>query len=860
MIFVILTIAPLGVTWMDLSLPSDPNPTIMHITHRYMKALRNILTTGFIGILSISAANGAAQEKKRAEAIRTSGEIQVDGKLDEASWQAAFPGTDFIVYNPQNGEPSSYRTEVRILYDDDALYIGAFMFDSNPDSIFTELGQRDEGDINADHFWVEISPFNDGLNGDMFKVSASNVQIDNKMTTTEDWGHNSDTWDAVWQSRTRVNDEGWVAELKIPYSALRFPRSDTQLWGINFWREVRRTRETSSWNFVTKEFGSTIAHLGELAGIRNIKPPLRLSLVPYVSGYLEKVTGETGLGTSYNGGLDLKVGLTESFTLDATLIPDFGQVQSDDNVLNLSPYEVKYNEKRPFFMEGTELFNKGDIFYSRRIGGTPHLMKQVYDMVDENETVTRNPAEVSLINATKISGRTGSGLGIGVFNAVTSSTWAEAENTLTGETRRIMTEPLTNYNMLVLDQTLKNDSYISAMNTSVIRAGEKDENFYTANVSAFDALVKTADRLWSASAGAALSQKYYTSAPTALGHYLGFNAGKTGGKFRTDYNFMLMSDTYDPNDMGYLRNNNEISHSVDFGYNTYEPMGNIMSTRTSVDISYNQLFRPRAFTGAGIELDGMLLLMNFWSFSLNLEFTPWGENDYFEPRTRDMSMYYHRPPAFQASFRGDTDKSKRLYVEANAEYMKAWSDYGQYGYAWSLQPEFKASRRFSFDYSLSVENMFNDIGFVPGNPGEGITFGKRDVTTITNTISGAFIFSANSYLTLRGRHYWSTADYDGDYFTLQQDGSLRDRVYSTPLNNSDVNTNFLNIDVVYTWRFAPGSELSLVWKNSIWSEGDVIIRSGLDNFTDLLSMPQTNSLSLKILYYLDYQNFRKLFR
>jgi hypothetical protein len=167
------------------------------------------------------------------------------------------------------------------------------MYDSIPDSIFAELGQRDEGDINADHFWVEISPFNDGLNGEMFKVSASNVQIDNKMTTAESWGHN-DTWDAVWHSRTRISEEGWIAELKIPYSALRFPRSASQLWGINFWREVRRVRETSSWNFVTKEFGASIAHMGELAGIRDVKPPLRLSLVPYVSGYLEHVSGEPG--------------------------------------------------------------------------------------------------------------------------------------------------------------------------------------------------------------------------------------------------------------------------------------------------------------------------------------------------------------------------------------------------------------------------------------------------------------------------------------------------------------------------------------------------------------------------------------
>ncbi len=818
-----------------------------------------LLSVLLCAIFKTSVAYGVTQEKKRAEARRTSHAITIDGRLDEPAWQAAAPATDFIIYNPRNGLPSAYHTEVRVLFDDDALYIGAVMFDSAPDSIFTHLGQRDDNGINADHFWIEISPFNDGLNGEMFKVTASNVQIDNKMATMESFMFN-DTWDAVWESQTMITDEGWIAEIKIPYSALRFPRSESQLWGINFWREVRRVRETSSWNFVTKEFGSSIAHLGELSGIREVKPPLRLSLVPYVSGYLEHQSGGGGTGTSYNGGLDLKLGLSESFTLDATLIPDFGQVQSDDHVLNLSPYEVQYNEKRPFFMEGTELFERGNIFYSRRIGGTPRLAHMAHTMAGENEVVTRNPIEVSLLNATKISGRTRGGLGIGIFNALTNNTWATVENPVTGERREIMTEPLTNYNMVVLDQTLKNDSYVSIMNTSVIRAGKRDEYFYTANVSGFETLIKSANRRWSASAGAVLSQKYYSDDPTALGHSLNLMAGKTGGKFRTGYSLSVMSDTYDPTDMGYLRRNNEIEHHLNFSYNTFEPMGNIMSTSSTIDFSYMQLFNPRAFTGAGIMFNHMMMLMNYWTFFVNMELNPWGEDDYFEPRTLDMSMFYHRPPSMMAGVRGDTDRSRRLYLDWNLFISRSWSDYNQYGFMWSVGPEIKIGRRFSLKYSVGAEKMRNDIGFVYESPTEGITFGKRDVTTITNTLSGAFIFTANSYLTLRGRHYWSRADYDGDYYILQDDGSLFDRPYSTIVENSDVNTNFFNVDMVYTWRFAPGSELSLVWKNSVTAFGSVIINNGIENFREMFSMPQTNSISLKVLYYLDYQNFRKLFR
>lgn len=791
---------------------------------------------------------------RKLDAVRTDQRIRADGLLDEEAWQLSNVAGDFVMFNPYNGIASKYKTEVRILYDDEALYIGAMMFDDSPDSIYSELGARDDDNINSDNFYVEISPFNDGLNGEVFKVTASGVQIDNKLSTGDSW-HMEDTWDAVWESRTAIIENGWSAEIRIPYSALRFSKAATQMWGINFWREVRRDRETSSWSFVTKEYGSTITHLGELGGLRDITPPLRLSLVPYVSGYLEKMSDDPGVSTSYNGGLDLKLGLSESFTLDATLIPDFGQVQSDDQVLNLTPYEVKYNENRPFFMEGTELFQRGNIFYSRRIGGVPHLAGDVYDQLDENEYVSENPAEVGLINATKISGRTKRGLGIGFFNALTNNVYAEVKDTVTGETRRVLTEPLTNYNMIVFDQNLKNNSYVSLANTNVIRNAEKDENFYTANVTSFETLVKTKDQLYSVAATANLSQKYYKDS-TDLGHAVAFNIGKTGGVFRTDYNLSLMSDTYDPNDMGYIRRNNELEHSLDFSYNVYEPKGNLMQQRYSLDLSYDQLYKPRAFTSSAIELGSMIVFMNYWSLSIDALVTPWGENDYYEPRTDDMTRYYFRSPGLMVGARADTDRSKKLYAELNLGYGINSSEYDQRLYEFSAEASYRIGRKFSIDYSFDMERAINDIGYVGYGIGEEIFFGKRGVSTIEHTLSGAFIFSPDAYLSLRGRYYSSKADYDGDYFLLEDDGSLDPSAYS---GASDLNTNFLNIDMGYTWRFAPGSELSVVWKNAIRSISYYITENAGENFRNMLDEPQSNSISLKILYYLDYQNFKKIF-
>jgi hypothetical protein len=252
----------------------------------------------------------------------------------------------------------------------------------------------------------------------------------------------------------------------------------------------------------------------------------------------------------------------------------------------------------------------------------------------------------------------------------------------------------------------------------------------------------------------------------------------------------------------------------------------------------------------------MIVFMNYWSLSLEVMTSPWGENDYFEPRTDDMSKYYRRPPGFLIGFRGDTDRSKKLYAELRLGYGDNSSEYDQQYYDLSVETQYKFSRKFSAEYSFAIERAVNDIGYVGNGTGEEIFFGKRGVSTIEHTLSGAFIFTANSYLSLRGRYYWSKADYDGDYFLLLDDGTLEPSDYE---GVSDLNTNFLNIDMVYTWRFAPGSELSVVWKNAIRSFSDYIIENPGDNFRYMLDAPQSNSISLKILYYLDYQNFRKLF-
>ncbi len=640
--------------------------------------------------------------------------------------------------------------------------------------------------------------------------------------------------------------------MKIPYSALRFPKTPVQTWGINFFREIRRYREISSWNYVDREVGTTINHTGELIGLSDLVPPVRLSLTPYVSGYAEKYD-MMKLAYSYSGGLDLKYGINESFTLDATLVPDFGQVQSDDQVLNLSPYEVKYNEKRPFFMEGTELFSRGDIFYSRRIGAKPRMYYDAEDSVEEDEEMIFNPCESALINASKLSGRTRGGLGIGVFNAMTKPMYAEIKNTETGEIREFKTEPFTNYNMLVLDQSLKNNSYFSIENTNVWRNAPKDENYYTANVSATDFKFQDNSRKYSIAGKFAVSQKYYDDLPSVFGHSFQFNGGKTGGTFRFDYRLEGISDTYDPNDMGYLRRNNEFQNGASVSYNTYKPFWKIYTTRNSLSFNYNQLYEPRVFTGFLISANSFTTFSNNYSFNVRAEFSPAGEDDYYEPRVD--GRYYHSPEDVDLNISVDTDKSKKYYVNFRTSINKKWSEYDQRGFSLNFGQEVNISTRSTLGLGLDYSLKKNDIGYVDYREvTEEIVFGKRDNTTFTTTIQSDFIFTADSYLTFRLRHYWSRADYDGTYYNLTEDGRLIPGTYG---GNPDYNYNAFNIDMVYTWRFAPGSELTLVWKNAIYSGDSTIIYDFMENMKYMLDSPMINSLSFKLLYYLDYQNLKK---
>ncbi len=790
----------------------------------------------------------AQNSQKELTALSITTEVNIDGLMDEAVWGRADTATGFHQWQPYNDRPGTFPTYVYVLYDNEAIYIGAEMFDPYPDSILTQLGIRDAGNrINADHFWIDINPFNDGVNGFSFMVSASGVQTDINRSTSGGGGENGINWDAAWWSDVAIHDQGWSVEMKIPYSALRFPGVEKPVWGINFFREIKRYQETSTWTFIKRGVGSPLNYLGNLTGIRGIKPPLRLSFFPYLSTYLEKEVNQENRNTSFNGGMDLKWGINEAFTMDMTLVPDFGQVQSDEKVLNLSPFEVRYDERRQFFTEGMELFQRANLFYSRRIGSTPKRHNEVFEIMEDTEVLVENPLETRMINATKVSGRTFKGLGIGVLNAITLSSHAVCRDTTSDIRREILTQPLTNYNLLVLDHSLPNNSYIGLINTNVLM-----DQQYMANVTGTEFNFNDKTNRYGIRGEAALSQLYYDDQDNIFGYKYDIRAGKLGGKIQYSLSREEVSDQYDQNDLGYLRRNNEIENQASFEYNIFDPFGPFLDFSTGLSYEHNQLYNPRVFTGSRIDMDARSTFVNRYEMFMRLEYKPVGTKDYFEPRVE--GRYYQIDPSYEFFGRLESDPRKKLAVGGDFRIEKFLGLFGQTRYGFEITPRLRLNDRFDISAGTEHFTRINDIGYVMDISEDSIFFGKRHSPTIVNTLESNYVFSRNISLSFNLRHYWARVDYDGEYYFLNQDGTLA--AIEQDLGVADINYNAFTIDMIFKWNFAPASWITVMWKNIVDSEGSLLINNYFDNVDQLFRNNQMNSFSVKVLYFLDYQFLR----
>lgn len=787
-------------------------------------------------------------QKKILQTKFTSEKIEIDGKLDEAIWQSVPIATDFIMFDPDNGKkiPENKKTEIRVLYDNDAIYIGAVMYDENPEKILKEITQRDSFGT-SDLFGVFINGFNDGQQDFQFFVNAADGQADCITTDTngEDY-----SWDAVWKSKAVITDKGWVVEMRIPYAALRFSGENKQTWGLNFFREIKRDRQKYTWNFIDSKLGTFTQQTGILEGIENIKPPTRLFLLPYSSFYVNANNRQKTNGT-LKGGLDIKYGINGAFTLDMILVPDFGQTKYDDQILNLGPFEQQFNENRPFFTEGTDLFSKGNLVYSRRIGGIPTN----YPETESNEEIIDNPANINLINALKISGRTKNGLGIGILNAVTEKTAAIIRNNDTQQVRKEIVEPLANYSVLVLDQRFRKNSSISFVNTNVTRNG----NFRDGNVSALVWDLNTKKNTYSLSGD--FKYSYINAIDDKKGINSQLNFSETSGKFRYGIGADITTKDFDNNDLGINFETNYYSIYGNTSYRILNPSKYFNSFNARLN-AYSQFQKETGKIQTGninFQINSNTKKNNY--FGMGIDANPIETYDYYESRTADR--YVIIPAKISGFIYISSNYNKSFAFDFNPSYA-VYNETGRNSYGFSVGPRYRFNDKLSMNYNFNFFRQNNNKGFIDSIDDDlndatpnSIIFANRNVITYSNSFSGKYSLNSQMTFNISLRHYWSFAE-NSNVLSLEQNGTLTDYTgYTTNKNSSFYSWN---TDLSYSWWFAPGSQLSILYRNNAGAFERNINKDFRNNVTNLLTNDALNHVfSISVRYFIDYNQVKNKF-
>lgn len=831
--------------------------------------------------------------RKSFDAERSSTKFKIDGVLDEGDWCTEPAIVNFIQRRPSPGEPSSKETEVWLRYDDEAVYVAAKVYEKRED-LFNLLTNRDELG-NADYFGVIIDPYNAGLNGVGLFVTSAGVQRDVLYAGGGGGFRNrgDDNWNAVWISDTKIHEDHWTVEMKIPYAVLRFKSSDVQEWGINFERSSRVVNETSYWNGIDPNVQGFLNQAGVINNIKDVKSPTRLFFYPYMSTVLTRSTEEGWVTPQLNGGMDVKYGINDAFTLDMTLIPDFSGVRSDNQVLNLSPFEVRFDEQRQFFTEGVQLFNKAGLFYSRRIGESS---ASISNIVGDDESITNSPAAAQLINASKITGRTNSGLGIGFFNAVTDRTFATVENDETGETHEVEVDPLTNFNVLVLDQNLRNNSSITLTNTNVLRnnndaieqGGNRDiftggetytrgRNVDDANVTAFNFNLNDKNLMWRLRGSAGYSQlwSYLESDSDTDPTYKRINTtgfqwelalNKVSGKWRYGISRAVDSDTYNFNELGFQRRPNSIETRFNLEYQQFRPKGWFNNYRIRFNTQYNELYNPNQFQSYNMNLNVGGQFKNFWFVFADFGISPRTSNNFFE--SRNAGYVFRQPARHNYSVNLFTDGRKPFRLEARMRFADR-PEWNQRDRNFEIQGRIRIGERLEIEHEVNFNNRTNERGYArtlrdDDDNLDAVIFGTRNVRNLTNTLNSSYIFTNRMGITLRVRHYWSRVRYQ-KFWELNTERELVDTDYTgideeTFEKINDRNFNTFNIDMEYNWQISPGSEIRAIWKRAIVLDNKMTEIDFFTNFNDTFGAPNLDTITLRFVYFIDYLRIRNLFR
>ena len=866
-----------------------------------------LFTTLLLGATLLPAQNDANDNVElRLNAYRLTpavGAPALDGLLDDAVWAAADSIGSFTQKEPDEGRPSRFPTTVRLAFDHDAVYVAIRAYDPEPDRVVAQLTRRDE-DSSSDWVMVGFDSRHDQRTAYAFAINPAGVKRDFIVADGQD---DDASWDAVWEGAARRDAQGWTAEFKIPLSALRFAPDGDGVWGFQVARVVQRVNEVSYWAPMRKDDSRAVARFGELHGMRGLPSPRRLELLPYTVSGITRAPGRGGdpyfSRNDFRGavGLDLKYGVTSDLTLDATVNPDFGQVEADPSEVNLSAYESFFSEKRPFFTEGADIFRFGigigdgdggneSLFYSRRIGRTPH--HDLRGSVEDDTTFVDQPREATILGAAKLSGRVGAGWSLGALGAVTSEERGRVAR-LGGNRWDEVVEPMTGFTVLRARRDLNGGStQFGAVGTGVFRQlCETGMEWLpsSALVAGVDASHRWASDAWlvrgavigshvRGSTDAILdlqqsSARYFqrpdaghvgvdSQATSLSGWAARYELSKVKGSWQGGILGSVRSPGFEVNDLGYMREADQILNVGYLVYNRFRP-GKVFRRW---DVATN-VWDARTFGGEGqdqaFNLNGSAQFLSYWGFWGGLERHLGG----LSTDALRGGPAIRRPASTNMWGGFYTDSRKKVSGEVSLSGFRQ-DGTGSWRYSTSVYLSWRASPSSRFTVAPFYTRNHNTWQFVDAPAdAEGArhyVFGALEQRTLGLSARFNQTFSPTLSLQVYAQPFVSDGAYDrfrevtaqraGDFedrFTaLDEDGEGRTFSFGDP----DFNYRALNLNAVLRWEYRLGSTLYVAWSHA--REGADDDPTGRfrprDDFAALGELPSTNVLLVKMNWWVNF--------
>lgn len=811
----------------------------------------SIMRLAFLIAVLFTLANQliAGSDGKSISARRTDTAPKIDGILDDDAWKVAPVARDFVQFDPVEGAPPSDLTEVRILYDDGELYFGVFCYDAHPESLITQLTRRDRT-TQADRFSVIIDSYHDHNTAFLFSGSVSGVQTDGVLS--QDGRLYDVQWDAVWEFNAKSVSDGWTAEFRIPFNALRFSDNDEgYVWGLNFRRYHARKKETDEWVMVPRKEAppgtiSSVSLMGHLTGLTDIHPPLRLEVVPYQVSRLSYFAQPSPFPLQRllegSAGVDVKYGLANNFTFDAAVNPDFGQVEVDQAVLNLSVFETFYPEKRPFFLEGSQIFTFGSmfdsrqlrLFYSRRVGKKPGSRVAPSNGYFFSEL----PQFTTILGAGKITGRTDNGLSVGVLSAVTERESAVEEDASGNIRRDVHLEPTADYTAFRIKKEVLSNSFVGMIGT--LHAADRSLPSMTGGM---DWNMRSSD-------GSYAMDGYIAGSRTPSGNddWRTGTAGRIGiGRLAHDHwlafsLYDFATRTFDIHDAGFFNSPPEHGGYTQITFKEDKVHGPFRRMHVSFEGDYRWNW-DGARTLGRLEVEPGMEFLNFWTLGLDYI----RELKAFDDEYRGIRGLYERAEGNRLTATLTSDPRRKIQLAMHSGYNN--NVRGMSSFFAAAQLTIRPNSWMEYAPALTVIRTRNDEAwtFLSSSDAGYSIFADRDVDQYDFSLRGTITFTRDVSV----QFFTQTLIAKGQYLNFKELVSptdLRPYGYDKSSINPDFNSKAINANLVLRWEYLPGSTLYVVWTQAREGYTQVYDTPLRTDINEALRLPMDNIILAKINY------------